>query len=141
MVLVFSISNFFTNKNSQEGNWVGFSCSNSALVHIRILFVFFQMLKIIEHEGFKKDVCAQSAAWLWKTNIEPLIWSPLTLWKVCMNAFSYGTTHSIESAHNCRHSRNFSTVLTDPLLRNLHGWQRFLEKLRLGISNCRFTDA
>ena len=32
MVLVFSISNFFTNKIPREGNWVRFSCSNSALI-------------------------------------------------------------------------------------------------------------
>ena len=33
MVLVISISDFFSNKNPREGNWVPFSCSNSALVY------------------------------------------------------------------------------------------------------------
>ena len=38
MVLVFSISNFFTNKKSKEGNWVRFSCSNSALAWIFVSY-------------------------------------------------------------------------------------------------------
>ena len=35
VVLLFSISNFFTNKIPREGNWVSFSCSNSALGNAR----------------------------------------------------------------------------------------------------------
>ena len=42
MFLVFLISNFFTNKNPREGNWVRFSCSNSALV-----YVFFRIISSI----------------------------------------------------------------------------------------------